>query len=116
VITHRGDGGGAGKLVMIKHSGGIETAYMHLSAFAGGQRVGQRVAAKTVIGYVGATGLATGPHLHFGVRQNGVFINPKKLAPVRSRGVSARELAAFKEEARKLGARLAAIQIAKPST
>src|SRR5215470_4529865 len=78
IITHRGDGGGAGNLVMIKHDGGIETAYMHLSKFADGLKVGQRVAVKTVIGYVGATGLATGPHLHFGVRKNGAFIDPSK--------------------------------------
>jgi murein DD-endopeptidase MepM/ murein hydrolase activator NlpD len=116
VITQRGDAGGAGNLVMIRHDGGIETAYMHLSKFAEGQKVGQRVAAKTVIGYVGATGLATGPHLHFGVKQNGDFIDPTKLAPVRSRAVSAKDLDDFKAEAGKLEARLAAIAIPKPAT
>ncbi|HSS00029.1 MAG TPA: M23 family metallopeptidase [Kofleriaceae bacterium] len=116
IITHRGDGGGAGNLVMIKHDGGIETAYMHLSKFADGQRVGQHVAAKTVIGYVGATGLATGPHLHFGVRKNGAFIDPSKLAPVRSRAIAAKDLGAFKAEVGRLSAKLAAIAIAKPAT
>jgi murein DD-endopeptidase MepM/ murein hydrolase activator NlpD len=116
VISHRGDAGGAGNLVMIKHEGGIETAYMHLSKFADGQQVGQRVAAKTVIGYVGATGLATGPHLHFGVKQDGEFIDPTKLTPVRSRTVPARDLEAFKAEVGKLSAQLAAIAIAKPAT
>jgi murein DD-endopeptidase MepM/ murein hydrolase activator NlpD len=115
-ITHRGDGGGAGNLIMIKHDGGIETAYMHLSKFADGQRVGQRVAAKTVIGYVGATGLATGPHLHFGVRKNGAFIDPSKLAPVRSRAIAGKDLAAFKAEVGKLSGKLAAIAITKPAT
>jgi murein DD-endopeptidase MepM/ murein hydrolase activator NlpD len=115
-ITHRGDGGGAGNLVMIKHDGGIETAYMHLSKFADGLKVGQRVAAKTVIGYVGATGLATGPHLHFGVKQNGELIDPSKLVPVRSRAVPPKELDAFKAEVGKLAAQLAAIAIAKPAT
>ncbi|HEX4417690.1 MAG TPA: peptidoglycan DD-metalloendopeptidase family protein [Kofleriaceae bacterium] len=116
VITQRGEAGGAGNLVMIKHDGGIETAYMHLSKFADGQKVGQKVAAKTVIGYVGATGLATGPHLHFGVKQNGEFIDPTKLAPVRSRAVAPRDQAAFKAEVGKLEAQLAAIAIPKPAT
>jgi murein DD-endopeptidase MepM/ murein hydrolase activator NlpD len=116
IITHRGDGGGAGNLVMIKHDGGIETAYMHLSKFADGLKVGQHVAAKTVIGYVGATGLATGPHLHFGVRKNSAFVDPSKLVPVRSRAVAGKDMPAFKTEVGKLGARLAAIAIARPST
>ena len=116
VITHRGDGAGAGNLVMIKHDGGLETAYMHLSKFADGQKVGQRVAAKTVIGFVGATGLATGPHLHFGVKQNGEFIDPTRLTPTRSRTVAAKDLEAFKAEVGKLSAQLAAIAIAKPAT
>jgi murein DD-endopeptidase MepM/ murein hydrolase activator NlpD len=111
VITSRGEAGGAGNLVMIKHDGGIETAYMHLSKFADGQKVGQRVAAKTVIGYVGATGLATGPHLHFGVKQNGDFIDPSKLVPVRAKGVAAKDQAAFQAEVGKLQAQLSGIVI-----
>ncbi|MBC7973875.1 MAG: M23 family metallopeptidase [Myxococcales bacterium] len=114
VITHRGDGGGAGNLVMLRHDGGIETAYMHLSKFAQGQRVGQHVAAKTVIGYVGATGLATGPHLHFGVKQRGAFIDPSKLVPVRAKGVAGKDREAFQLEVGKLQAELAAIVI-KPA-
>jgi len=116
VITQRGDAGGAGNLVLIRHDGGLETAYMHLSRFADGQRVGQRIAAKTVIGYVGATGLATGPHLHFGVKQNGAFIDPSKLVPVRSRSVAAADRAAFKAEVTPRAAALAAIAIGNPAT
>jgi murein DD-endopeptidase MepM/ murein hydrolase activator NlpD len=116
VITSRGEAGGAGNLIVLRHDGGIETAYMHLSKFADGQKVGQRVAAKTVIGYVGATGLATGPHLHFGVKQNGQFIDPGKLVPARSRAVAGGELAAFKAEVGKRTAELAAIAIGKPAT
>ena len=116
VITQRGEAGGAGNLIVVKHDGGIETAYMHLSRFADGQKVGQHVAAKTVIGYVGATGLATGPHLHFGVRQGGAYIDPSKLVPTRSRSVPAGKLTAFKAEAGARTAELAAIAVGVPAT
>ena len=56
---------------------------MHLSKFAKGLQPGQQVRQKQVIGYVGMTGLATGPHLHFCVRMNGAFIDPLKLKPAR---------------------------------
>jgi murein DD-endopeptidase MepM/ murein hydrolase activator NlpD len=105
-ITQRGEAGGAGNLVMIRHDGGIETAYMHLSKFAPGQQVGQHVDAKTVIGYVGATGLATGPHLHFGVKKDGVFVDPTKLVPVAGKQVAAHDRDAFKVEVDKLAAKL----------
>src|SRR5690606_594403 len=78
-VVHRAPSGGAGNMVILRHDGGLQTVYMHLSKFASGQKVGQRVNAKTVIGYVGTTGLSTGPHLHFGVKQNGAFIDPSKL-------------------------------------
>ena len=96
---------------MIRHDGGIETAYMHLSKFAAGQQVGQHVDAKTVIGYVGATGLATGPHLHFGVKKDGVFIDPTKLVPVAGKQVAAHDRDAFKTEVDKLTAMLSGITI-----
>lgn len=110
-ISHRGFSGGAGNLVMIKHDGGIETAYMHLSKYAD-IKVGQRVAAKTVIGYVGSTGLSTGPHLHFGVKQQGAWIDPTKLTPVRSSGVTSRDLDTFRAEVARLESLLSAIKIA----
>jgi murein DD-endopeptidase MepM/ murein hydrolase activator NlpD len=103
--------GAAGNLVMIKHDGGIETAYMHLSKYAD-IKVGQKLKAKTVIGYVGSTGMSTGPHLHFGVKQNGVFIDPSKLTPIRSGGVNARDLDGFRAEVAKLEEQLTAIKIA----
>jgi murein DD-endopeptidase MepM/ murein hydrolase activator NlpD len=65
-----------GRMVRLRHSGGYESYYLHLSAFASGVRTGARVSQSDVIGYVGATGLATGPHLHYGLRKNGVFVNP----------------------------------------
>ncbi|MBA3540777.1 MAG: M23 family metallopeptidase, partial [Deltaproteobacteria bacterium] len=108
-ISHRGPGGGAGNLVMIKHADGVETAYMHLSKFAPDQKVGQRIEAKTVIGYVGATGLATGPHLHFGVKKGGQFIDPSKLAPMKGTSIATKDADAFHAEVGKLEAMLAKI-------
>jgi len=115
-ITHRGPAGGAGNLVMIRHDGGIETAYMHLSKFAGSQKVGQRIAAKTVIGYVGSTGLSTGPHLHFGVKQNGAYIDPSKLVPIRAKGLGGKDLAAFKAEVERLQTQLSGAAITTPAS
>jgi murein DD-endopeptidase MepM/ murein hydrolase activator NlpD len=115
VVSFRGPAGGAGNLVMIRHDSGIETAYMHLSKFAK-IKVGQRIDAKTVIGYVGATGLATGPHLHFGVKKNGVYIDPTKLAPLRGRPVPKSERDEFRAEAARLRGLMtqAAIGLADP--
>ncbi|HEU0031340.1 MAG TPA: M23 family metallopeptidase [Kofleriaceae bacterium] len=114
VIFRGFNNGGAGNLVSIKHDSGIETHYMHLSKFAD-IKVGQRVAAKTVIGYVGSTGLSTGPHLHFGVKQAGNWIDPTKLSPMRNGGVASRDLDAFRTEAARLEAQLSGIKIAEAS-
>jgi len=106
-ITHRGASGGAGNLVMLRHASGVETAYMHLSKFEGGQKVGDKIAAKTVIGYVGTTGLSTGPHLHFGVKQHGAFIDPSKLAPMHGPAVPRSDVERFRTEVGKLDALMA---------
>ncbi|HSK04758.1 MAG TPA: M23 family metallopeptidase [Kofleriaceae bacterium] len=115
-IAFRAPAGGAGNLVVLRHDGGLETQYMHLSKFAAGQKVGQKVAAKTVIGYVGTTGLSTGPHLHFGVKQNGVYIDPAKLVPVKGKGVSRAALEAFRAEAARLRELMDGIPAAPPAT
>jgi len=69
--------GSFGNLVIIQHSGGFETKYAHLSRFANGINPGDRVRQGEVIGYVGATGGATGPHLHYEFLVNGVHQNPR---------------------------------------
>jgi murein DD-endopeptidase MepM/ murein hydrolase activator NlpD len=69
--------GGYGNVVEIEHSRSVVTVYGHLSRFARGARVGQHVTQGTVIAYVGMTGLATGPHLHYEYRVNGIFKNPQ---------------------------------------
>jgi murein DD-endopeptidase MepM/ murein hydrolase activator NlpD len=65
-----------GRMVRLRHASGYETYYLHLSAFGPGVRAGARVSQGQTIGFVGATGLATGPHLDYRVRKNGVFVNP----------------------------------------
>ncbi|HTL19176.1 MAG TPA: peptidoglycan DD-metalloendopeptidase family protein [Steroidobacteraceae bacterium] len=72
--------GGYGNCIEIEHSRSIMTVYGHLSRFAHGIRAGAHVAQGTVIGYVGMTGLATGPHLHYEYRVNGVFKNPQTVS------------------------------------
>lgn len=67
---------GYGNLIVLQHNGSISTAYGHLSAFAKGLRQGARVHQGDIIGYVGATGMATGPHLHYEFRVAGVQRNP----------------------------------------
>jgi murein DD-endopeptidase MepM/ murein hydrolase activator NlpD len=75
-VVSAGWAGGGGNQVRLRHSGKIETYYLHLSRFASGVRGGTRVSQGQVIGYVGATGTATGPHLDYRFRRNGVFVNP----------------------------------------
>ncbi len=77
VVTFAGRQGDYGNLVEIRHARGITTLYGHLSGFAPGIRAGAQVEQSETIGYVGATGLATGPHLHFEVRVRGRAVNPK---------------------------------------
>lgn len=80
VIRFAGVMGGYGNLVEIQHSQSITTVYGHLARFAHGMHPGTHVTQGTVIAYVGMTGLATGPHLHYEYRVNGVFKNPQTVA------------------------------------
>jgi murein DD-endopeptidase MepM/ murein hydrolase activator NlpD len=75
-VVSAGWAGGGGKQVRIRHAGGLETFYLHLASFASGIRAGARVEQNQIIGRVGATGTATGPHLDFRLRKNGVFVDP----------------------------------------
>jgi murein DD-endopeptidase MepM/ murein hydrolase activator NlpD len=67
---------GAGNMVVISHANGFKTEYFHLSRFAEGLKPGQRVKQKQIIGYVGSTGMSTGPHLHFGMLRAGKHVDP----------------------------------------
>ena len=82
--------------MILDHGGGRTTLYGHMSRF-GSERVGQRVSQGAVIGYVGMSGLATGPHLHYEFRINGVHQNPLKMTmPPPAHRWPAPELAAFR--------------------
>jgi murein DD-endopeptidase MepM/ murein hydrolase activator NlpD len=74
-VTFAGTNGGYGRMIEVRHINGYTTRYAHLSRFATGIRVGARVTQKDVIGYIGATGLATAPHLHYELRKNGRAVN-----------------------------------------
>jgi murein DD-endopeptidase MepM/ murein hydrolase activator NlpD len=76
-VIFAGVKGGYGNVVELQHSRSVTTVYGHLSRFASGTHVGRYVTQGTVIAYVGMTGLATGPHLHYEYRVNGVFKNPQ---------------------------------------
>jgi murein DD-endopeptidase MepM/ murein hydrolase activator NlpD len=76
VVELAGNTGGGGNTVRLRHASGYESEYLHLSAFASGIRPGVHVSQGQVIGKVGMTGLATGPHLHFGLKKDGEHVNP----------------------------------------
>ncbi len=75
-IHSAGDSGPCGNMVQIEHVSGLTTAYCHLSRFAPGLHPGQHVEARQLVGFVGQTGRATGPHLHFAVKRGATFIDP----------------------------------------
>jgi murein DD-endopeptidase MepM/ murein hydrolase activator NlpD len=94
-IRYAGPKGGYGNVVEIEHSRSIVTVYGHLSRFAKGTRVGRHVTQGSVIAYVGMTGLATGPHLHYEYRVNGIFKNPQTVSLPDAEPISARWRADF---------------------
>jgi len=87
--------GGYGKAIVLDHSNGVSTLYGHLSRFAQRIHVGSRVQQGEVIGYVGMTGLATGPHVHYEYLKNGVHLDPQKLPLAGAEPLRADELREF---------------------
>lgn len=78
-VTRAAYTGGYGHLIILKHRGAMETQYAHLSGYAKGIKRGAKVSQGQVIGYVGSTGLSTGPHLDFRIKKDGQFVNPDKV-------------------------------------
>ena len=95
-VLHAGWEGGGGKTVKVRHPNGFITCYLHLSGFAAGVRAGSRVRQGELIGYVGATGLASGPHLDYRVQKNGTWIDPQSLKSVPGPSLDALQLADFR--------------------
>ncbi len=89
---------GYGRRVMIQHANGYVTTYNHMSGFARGIVQGVRVTQGQTIGYLGQSGLATGPHLHYEVIINGNFVDPMAIKLARTREFDGKMLAAFKRE------------------
>ncbi len=106
-ISFRGVKGGYGNVIVLRHGNGVETVYGHLSRFAKGLFVGKVVKQGDVIGSVGMTGTATGPHLHYEYRVRGVHQNPAKLKTVDSPPIPARQRQDFLQRTAPLLAELA---------
>ncbi|MDO3376902.1 peptidoglycan DD-metalloendopeptidase family protein [Geoalkalibacter halelectricus] len=95
-----------GNYIQVRHANGYATMYLHMSRFAQGMKQGKQVRQGEVIGYVGATGLATGPHLCFRMTRNGEPVNPQRIRPPSAPAVTAENLEDFKAATAPLLARL----------
>jgi murein DD-endopeptidase MepM/ murein hydrolase activator NlpD len=98
IIEKAGWSGGYGKQIIIRHANGYETSYNHQSAFAKGMAPGTRVRQGQVIGYLGQTGLATGPHLHYELIVNGTKVDPMRVRLPVGKVLKGDELVTFKRE------------------
>jgi murein DD-endopeptidase MepM/ murein hydrolase activator NlpD len=106
VVLRAGRAGGYGNLIELRHRNGITTRYGHLRGFARGVRGGARVSQGQTIGYVGSTGLASGPHLHYEFRVNGVAKDPRRVELGNGAPVPSSEREAFERERDRLRALL----------
>lgn len=105
-IRFVGNQNGYGKTIIVEHRDGYSTLYAHLNGFARGLKSGQRIRQGEMIGYVGMTGWATGPHLHYEIRVNNVPRDPLKVALPAVKPLEKKELASFKRGADVMLARL----------
>jgi len=105
-VTFIGRKGGYGKVIFLRHGGRYTTVYGHLSRFARGLKRGSKVKQGQIIGYVGSTGLATGPHLHYEFRINGVHRNPLTVKLPKSIRLPKKEMARFRQAIQPMVAQL----------
>lgn len=109
VVAQAGRNRGYGNVVYLRHANGLETRYAHLHGFGRGIKAGARVSQKQIIGYVGSTGLATGPHLHFEVLKNGRHENPLRMAAPPAPPIPPAELERFQSHIAAVRTRLEAM-------
>lgn len=95
-VTFAGDRGANGNLVSIRHTSGYETFYAHLSRISRGVKAGATLSQRDPIGAVGSTGRSTGPHLHFALKRNGRFVDPKRELNGPGRPLPAASMARFR--------------------
>jgi hypothetical protein len=105
-IKSAGWSSGYGRQTIIRHANGYESSYNHQTAFAKGIKKGVRIRQGQVIGYVGSTGLATGPHLHYELRVNGNRVDPLRVRLPKGRVLKADDLVAFERERDRINALL----------
>jgi murein DD-endopeptidase MepM/ murein hydrolase activator NlpD len=98
VIEMAGTNPGYGNFILIKHTNGYETAYGHMTKFATGMKEGVRVSQGQIIGYVGSTGLSTGPHVHFEIRINETPVDPLRVRLPQGRTLAGDVRTAFEVE------------------
>lgn len=113
-VLSAGWAGGAGKMIKIQHSKEISTIYCHLSRFAPGIKNGASVSQGQVIGYVGATGLATGPHLDFRFLKNGKYVNFLTVKGMQSEPLAASEIQSFQQATISTAMQLLAVPLKDP--
>lgn len=104
---------GYGRTVRLRHPGGVETVYAHLSRFAAEARPGERVRQGEVIGAVGSTGMSTGPHLHYEIRVAGRAQDPTRVALPSAEPLRGQALAAFQERQQTLARQIAGIAVSR---
>lgn len=109
-IIYRARKGGYGNAVVIKHAGRFSTLYGHMSRFARGQHVGSVIHQGDIIGYVGHTGIATGPHVHYEFRVNGIHKDPLKIKLPDAKPIAKQYRAAYKKYATSLIAQLESVR------
>jgi murein DD-endopeptidase MepM/ murein hydrolase activator NlpD len=106
IVAFVGKKGGYGNVIMLKHSNGVSTVYGHLSRFTAGLHAGEKVAQGDIIGFVGMTGLATGPHLHYEFLMNGEHRDPMTVSLPKADPIAARDKVNFDTVSQQLASQL----------